>query len=170
MRDFDEFIKTAATYKEVMRSYKAVSPERAKGIINRMKESEGYNGVTKTKIRPGLDDNKGIIYQVHTSGPARHSDYIDADSFLIDLVDDYHKGKGEDDYKAYNKRMKPYIDKYKGANFITRGHHGRKMIKNMTDDERDELVKYRNKYGDMHTEDPRNAQLAMSHTTTPVYY
>lgn len=170
MRDFDEFIKTAATYKEVMRPYKAVSPARAKGIINRMREPEGYNGVTKTKIRPFLDTDNEISYSVNTHGPARHADSIDATTNLIDLIDRYHRDKGEDDYNEYSKRMKPYIDKYKGANFITRGHHGRKMIKSMTDDERDELVKYRDKYGDLHTKDPRNAQRATSHTTTVVVY
>ena len=165
MRDFDEFIKTAATYKELMKAHKTQAPHSKVKLLDYLAGPNQFVGKTKTKSRPRLDDDKNIYYHILTHGRGSKSDTIDAEADLIDIVDKYHKEKGDDDYNAYNKRMKPYIDKYKQANFITRGHHGRKMLKNMTDDEREELVKRRDSLGDLHTKDPRNAQRVISRTT-----
>lgn len=170
MRDFDEFIKTAATYKEVKRSKLVCAPERVKGFINRMAEPEGFMGATYTKIRPTILSGGNIGYNVHTKGAARHATTLDADTDFEDVIGNYYKKKGDKAYDDYISRMQPYMDKYKNSNIFTEGHYGRKMLKNMSDEDRDVLVNRRDETADLHAKNPRAAQRAVTRTTYYYYY
>lgn len=60
-----------------------------------------------------------------------------------DVVGEHYQRGDKKAYDDYMTRMKPYIDKYKKANMFTRGHYGRKVVKKLSDKDRDLLLSFK---------------------------
>ena len=167
----DEMAKEAATVKEVYRTEKIKNTvPRPKGLIKRIGEPENfaYGRATRTTIRPyGSGDEFG--YAIYTSGFGRKNQRLDASSYLKDVACISHDDD-EDARKDYERRVQPFIDRYKSTpsiRFITRMRRAKNIVRALTDKERDELTKKRHDYGERHT---NNAMSAHKLTATNTYY
>ena len=141
MRGFDEFIKTAATYREIMKP-KYYWVEGSYDNEDDIDYHYADGARVKTKIRPHITPDGSYGYKTTTGGMSGMGVKLFAMAEHPDVLVTHYR----DDKKAYDDymtRMKPYIDKYKKANIFTRGHYGRKVVKKLSDKDRDILMNFK---------------------------
>lgn len=143
MRNFDEFIKTAATYRDIMK------PQyyRVRGSYDNYDDDEinvhyADGARVKTKIRPHIAPDGSYGYKTTTSGKTELTKLFAMEEHP-DVVGEHYQRGDKKAYDDYMTRMKPYIDKYKKANMFTRGHYGRKVVKKLSDKDRDLLMSFK---------------------------
>lgn len=169
----DEMVKEAATVKDVWRTEKLINTvPRPSGLIKKMNEPENfaYGKKTRTRIRPD-DAGNEFGYTVCTSGGGRKNQQLDAATYLKDIVRMSHDSD-EGAQKDYDDRVQPFIDRYKSTpsiRFIAKGRRAKNIVKALTDEERDELVKMRHNYGKKHTNNARSAHSLEATNTTIIY-
>lgn len=97
----------------------------------------------KTKIRPHITPDGSYGYKTETSGTSGVGLKLFAMDEHPDVVGEHYQRGDKKAYDDYMTRMKPYIDKYKKANMFTRGHYGRKVVKKLSDKDRDLLLSFK---------------------------
>lgn len=157
MRNFDEFIKTAATYREIMKpQYYRVEGSYDNEDERNFHYADGAR--VKTKIRPHIAPDGSYGYKTKTSGTSGLGLKLFAMEEHPDVVAHTYRMFDEKAHDDYMTRMKPYIDKYKKANIFTRGHYGRKVVKKLSDKDRDLLINFKDLMAQGYTLEPLNAR------------
>lgn len=160
---FDDFIKFAASTKEVYKTEKTKRTEPyKKGAF------DSFRKKTSTYLRP-QDYGDEFGYGISTVGIGRRNQTLTADTDLRDVI--RLAKKTDDEKQEYKDRVNPHIAEYMsvpGWRMIKKYRRGKAVVNALTDDERDALVSLKHSYADSHTNHPDTASRLRA--TNTYYY